>query len=63
MVDTGAAGSSTVGVGQVKALQHIRKDLNIDREKAGAVKISGIGEGVFVSIGSITLDTPISTLR
>ncbi|KAI0996097.1 hypothetical protein K3495_g12084, partial [Podosphaera aphanis] len=59
LVDTGAAGHSTVGVGQAKALQAIQKELKVDKERAGEVKISGIGNGVFVSLGSITLHTPI----
>ncbi|KAI0996311.1 hypothetical protein K3495_g11869 [Podosphaera aphanis] len=43
LVDTGAAGHSTVGVGQAKALKHLQKELKVDRTKAGEVKISGIG--------------------
>ncbi|KAI1001783.1 hypothetical protein K3495_g6420 [Podosphaera aphanis] len=62
LFDTGAAGRSTFGIGQVKALQRIQKDLKVDKARAGEAKISGIGSGVFVSLCAITLDTPVGKI-
>ncbi|POS85249.1 hypothetical protein EPUL_003471 [Erysiphe pulchra] len=62
LVDTDAAGRSTVGVGQFKALQQLRGDLELDKTQAGKVKISGIGACVFTSIGAVVLNTPIGQI-
>ncbi|KAI0992942.1 hypothetical protein K3495_g15242, partial [Podosphaera aphanis] len=62
LIDTGAAGRSTVGIGQFRALQRLRKNLKLDKTQAGKVNISGIGAGVFASIGAVVLDTPIGQI-
>ena len=48
LIDIGAAGWSTVGVGQVRALQQIQKEFKVDKTRAGEVKISGIGNGIYL---------------
>lgn len=62
LVDTGAAGKSTAGIEQVKALQRIRKDSIINTSTSGTTRIKGIGVGVFSSIGSIDVETPIGII-
>ncbi|CAD6499506.1 BgTH12-03618 [Blumeria graminis f. sp. triticale] len=62
LVDTGAAGRSTVGLGQFRALQQLCGDLKLDRTQAGKVNISGIGAGIFSSIGAVVLNTPIGQI-
>lgn len=59
LIDTGVAGNSTIEIGQVKTLQRLQKELQIDNSKAGAAKIMENGKGVFASLGNIVLETPI----
>lgn len=59
LVDTGAAGYSTAGVEQFKALQRLRPGLKLDRKRANECRVKGIGDGVFSSLGAVDIQTPI----
>lgn len=59
LVDTGAAGHSTAGVEQLKALQKLRPGLKLDRKRANECRVKGIGDGVFSSLGAVDVQTPI----
>ncbi|KHJ31346.1 hypothetical protein EV44_g3357 [Erysiphe necator] len=58
MIDTGAAGKSTAGYNQYLAYCHLFGKTYIDRSNEGAVNAT-FGIGSTISIGSITINTPI----
>jgi hypothetical protein len=59
--DTGAAGVSTAGEPQVRALQQIDKSIEIDESTAGQHHIR-FGKGTATSTGTITVPTPIGQI-
>lgn len=62
MPDTGAAGISTAGREQVKALQLIRDDVHVDKSTAGRHRIRFGDNPECVSIGDIRVDTPFGVI-
>ncbi|RDW58864.1 hypothetical protein BP6252_13340 [Coleophoma cylindrospora] len=61
MPDTGAAGISTAGEPQLRALQKIQK-VHLDRTTHGDHKIK-FGKGSAVSKGTVTVDTPLGKIQ
>jgi hypothetical protein len=61
MPDTGAAGVSTAGEGQVTALQKMDPTIRIDTRKAGKHTIR-FGKGKAVSKGIIKVPTPLGQI-
>jgi hypothetical protein len=58
MPDTGAAGVSTVGEPQVRALQQLDSSVQIDQSTVGQHKIR-FGKGTAISLGTIRVQTPL----
>ena len=58
MPDTGAAGVSTAGEPQVRALQQLDSSVQIDQSTAGQHTIR-FGKGTAISLGTIRVQTPI----
>lgn len=61
MPNTGAAGVSTAGEPQVKAIQKLDNTIQIDRSRAGESQIR-FGKGEASSIGTINFDTPLGII-
>ena len=61
MPDTGAAGVSTAGAPQVRALQAIEPSIEIDTSTAGQHKIR-FGKGEATSLGTVNVLTPFGTI-
>lgn len=62
VVDTGAAGVSTVGLGQFKALQRIDNRVKLDKSTAGTTSVK-FGIGVASSLGTAAIDTPLGIVN
>lgn len=62
MPDTGAAGVSTAGESQVKALQKIRPDIQIDHSTSGMHRIR-FGKGSATSLGTVNVTTQVGPIR
>ena len=60
MIDTGASNWSTAGYGQYLAYKAL-KNAQIDESRAGEVNVQ-FGIGTTLSIGSVTVDTPIGDI-
>ena len=58
MPDTGAAGVSTAGEPQVRALQQLESSIQIDQSTAGQHTIR-FGKGTAISLGTIRVQTPL----
>jgi len=58
MPDTGAAGVSTAGEPQVRALQQLDSSVQIDQSTAGQHTIR-FGKGTAISLGTIRVQTPL----
>jgi hypothetical protein len=58
MPDTGAAGVSTAGEPQVRALQQLDNSVRIDQSTAGQHKIR-FGKGTAISLGTVDVKTPL----
>ena len=58
MPDTGAAGVSTAGEPQVRALQQLDTSIQIDQSTAGQHTIR-FGKGTAISLGTIRVKTPL----
>lgn len=61
MPDTGAAGVSTAGESQVRALQRLDDSIKIDKSTAGEHTIR-FGKGTAVSLGTVRVQTPLGLI-
>lgn len=62
MPDTGAAGISTAGETQVKALQRLMPSIYIDKTKAGSHRIRFGDSPECVSLGDVKVSTPVGEI-
>lgn len=62
MANTGTGGDSFVGIGQAKAHIRVFEPLKVDTSKSRA-RVSGVGEGILTSIGTVTSNTFIGVVE
>lgn len=62
MIDTGAAGASTVGEAQLKAYQELNPSVTVNTKRAGEQRISFADNPPKSSLGTVLIPTPFGTM-